>query len=151
MADWTQFWVTALTVVGSVGATIVGAWYVFRGKKVDQVTETTKVEASATDAFLQGQRAFQEYVDDVVEERVTAAVAGLRDQIAALERRLTTVQTESHEMNDAVRHQQTQAWLWDLRGREGPLPMMPEPILRRLGLGHIVSGDWPTQPLNPKT
>lgn len=132
-------WVgTVIASLCSAAAGIGGAWLLFRGKKVDQATEETKVEASATDAFLQGQRAFQEYVDDVVDERVAAAVAGLKQQIAALEERLTKVQSESHEMNDAVRHQQTQAWLWDLRGREGPLPMLPEPILRRLGLIHLI-------------
>lgn len=129
---------TGITALCSLIAGVVGAWLLFRGKKVDAGTEKKKVEASATDAFLQGQRAFQEYVDDVVDERVTAAVAGLQQQIANLEERLTTVQNESHEMNDAVRHQQTQAWLWDLRGRQGPLPMLPEPILRRLGLLHLI-------------
>lgn len=129
---------TIIASLFSAAATFGGAWLLFRGKKVDQSTEETKVEASATDAFLQGQRAFQEYVDDVVDERVAVAVKGLKEQLAALEERLTTVQSESHEMNDAVRHQQTQAWLWDLRGREGPLPMMPEPILRRLGLVHLI-------------
>lgn len=132
-------WVgTVVAALCAAAATFGGSWLLFRGKKVDATTEKTKVEASATDAFLQGQRAFQEYVDDVVDERVAAAVEGLREQIAALEERLTKVQSESHEMNDAVRHQQTQAWLWDLRGREGPLPMMPEPILRRLGLIHLI-------------
>lgn len=129
------------TIIASLCSLLAGgygAWLLFRGKKVEAHTEEAKVEASATDAFLQGQRAFQEYVDDVVDERVAAAVEGLKEQIAALEQRLTRVQTESHEMNDAVRHQQTQAWLWDLRGREGPLPMMPEPILRRLGLIHLI-------------
>lgn len=130
---------TVITALCSLLAGLGGAWLLFRGKKVDAHTEETKVSASATDAFLQGQRAFQEYVDDVVDERVAAAVEGLKEQIAALEQRLTTVQTESHEMNDAVRHQQTQAWLWDLRGRQGPLPMMPEPILHRLGLIHLIS------------
>lgn len=129
---------TGIASLCSLIAGVVGAWLLFRTKKVEAHTEETKVEASATDAFLQGQRAFQEYVDDVVDERVAAAVEGLKEQIAALEERLTKVQTESHEMNDAVRHQQTQAWLWDLRGREGPLPMMPEPILRRLGLIHLI-------------
>lgn len=130
---------TVIASLFSAAATFGGAWLLFRGKKVDQSTEETKVEASATDAFLQGQRAFQEYVDDVVDERVAVAVEGLKEQIAALEERLTKVQSESHEMNDAVRHQQTQAWLWDLRGRQGPLPMMPEPILRRLGLIHLIN------------
>lgn len=129
---------TGIASLCSLIAGVVGAWLLFRTKKVEAHTEETRVEASATDAFLQGQRAFQEYVDDVVDERVAAAVEGLKEQIAALEERLTKVQTESHEMNDAVRHQQTQAWLWDLRGREGPLPMMPEPILRRLGLIHLI-------------
>lgn len=134
---------TVIASLCSLLAGLGGAWLLFRGKKVEtsavQATEEAKVEASATDAFLQGQRAFQEYVDDVVDERVAAAVKGLKDQIAALEKRLTAVQSESHEMNDAVRHQQTQAWLWDLRGRQGPLPMLPEPILQRLGLIHLIS------------
>lgn len=131
-------WGAVFTVLGSIVATGIGSWFLFRGKKVDQSTEVKKSEATATAAFLQGQREFQQYVDDVVDERVALAVKGLQDQVTKLEERLTTVQAESHEMNDAVRHQQTQAWLWNLQGREGPLPMMPEPILRRLGLIHLI-------------
>lgn len=130
---------TVIASLCSAAAGIGGAWLLFRGKKAELVTEETRLEASATDAFLKGQLAFQEYVDGVVDERVAAAVAGLQSQLAALEARLTTVQAESHEMNDAIRHRETQLWLWNIRARSGPMPELPEPILRRLGLIHLIT------------
>ena len=66
-------------------------------------------------------------------------------QVAPLRVELKQVKDESHEMNDAVRAHATQLWLFDQRGRTGLLPMLPSPILHKLGLGHIAEG-WNTDP-----
>lgn len=69
-------------------------------------------------------------------------------QVAPIRAELKTVKEESHEMHGAVRARETQLWLWDQRGRQGGLPMLPTPILERLNLGHLVE-DWPTEPIHP--
>jgi hypothetical protein len=74
------------------------------------------------------------YINDRVEAEVERKVAPIRKE-------LETVKAESHEMNDAVRSNVTQQWLWDQRGRLGPLPTLPAPILERLGLGYFVARD----------
>jgi hypothetical protein len=58
-------------------------------------------------------------------------------QVAPIRAEMQTLKRESHEMNDAVRARETQLWLWDQRGRAGDLPMLPAPILERLGLAHL--------------
>lgn len=71
-------------------------------------------------------------------------------QVAPIREQLEKVKTESHDMHDAVRSHFTQLWLWDQKGRLGPLPMLPIHILHRLGLGHLL--DEPpedTEPINP--
>jgi len=75
------------------------------------------------------------YIDD----RVEAKVGPIRVELA-------TVKAESHEMHAAVRARETQLWLWDQRGRPGQLPMLPDPILHRLGLGYMADDDWHTEP-----
>lgn len=145
-------WLTPiLSGLGASAATIVGAYFVFRGKRVEQEVAEAEVEATAADAFLKGQTAFQAYVDGVVEKGVTAAVADLKQQLADMERTVGTMRTESHEMNDAIRSRETQLWLWNIRNRPGPMPELPEPILNRLGIRHLSSlGDIEdTQPTNP--
>jgi hypothetical protein len=140
---------TVIASVCSLAAGLGGAWLLFRGKKVDAETEESKTEASATDAFLKGQQAFQTYVDGIVQARVTAAVADLQRELDEVRTDLATLSRESHEMNDAIRARETQLWLWNIRNRPGPMPSLPEPILRRLGLSHLMSlGDLEdTQPL----
>ncbi|MBT2484846.1 MULTISPECIES: hypothetical protein [unclassified Microbacterium] len=129
---------TALTVLGSISVGLGGAWLLFRGKKVEAETEETKTESAATTAFLNGQVEFQEFVEGVVQQRVTAAVADLQTQVTDLAAKLAVVQQESHEMNDAIRSRETRLWLWNnIEKRLGPMPELPLPILRRLGIGHL--------------
>lgn len=66
-------------------------------------------------------------------------------QVAPIRAELALVKQESTEFHAAVRTRETQLWLWDQRGRQGALPMLPGPILERLSLGHLVD-DWPTEP-----
>ena len=134
-------WGTAITGLGSVAVALIGGYFLFRGKRVEQETEETKAEAAASTAFLQGQTAFQEYVDGVVERRVSAAIAGMQQQMSDLKTDMSQMRRESHEMNDAIRSRETQLWLWNVRSRIGPMPELPEPILERLGLAYLSNLD----------
>jgi phage shock protein A len=128
---------TIATALGSLVAGVFGAYFLFRGKRVEQETEETKTEAAATTAFLSGQVEFQEFVERVVAQRVTDAVAHLQAQLTEFAEKLSVVQRESHEMNDAIRSRETRLWLWNLEKRKGPMPELPAPILERLGIGHL--------------
>lgn len=129
---------TALTVVGSIGATIFAGWLVLKGKRVEKATKEVETEAAATTAFLSGQAEFQEYVEGVVQQRVTVATAGLQDQLTDLAAKFAVLQQESHEMNDVIRSRETRLWIWNnVEKRDGPMPELPHPILKRLGIGHL--------------
>lgn len=130
-------WGALLTTIGVGVSAFIGAWFVFRGKKVDKQIKEVEVEASAEVAFLNGQVTFQKYVDETVERQVKAATAEVQRRLTEVELRLESVQQESHEMNDAVRSRETQLWLWNIRGRAGEMPGLPEPILVRLGIIHL--------------
>lgn len=130
-------WASVITGLGGSAVAFAAAWWMFRGKKVEQQTEESKIEATATNAFLDGQKAFQEYVNGVVAERVKAAVSDLQQQVTDLEAAMTAMRLESHEMNDAIRARETQLWLWNIRNRPGPMPELPTPILTKLGIGHL--------------
>lgn len=130
-------WGPILAAACAAGATLAGSYFLFRGKKVDKQTKEIEVEASAEDAFLKGQVAFQKYVDDVVGREVSAAVADLQKRLSDMEVRLTAVSQESHEMNNAVRSRETELWLWNIHGRAGEIPELPMPILTRLGISHL--------------
>ncbi|WP_413354012.1 hypothetical protein [Microbacterium sp. 1P06AB] len=142
-------WDTIITAAGALLAGVLGSYFLFRGKRVEQEIAEGEVEASAADAFLKGQASFQQYVDGVVDQRVNAAVAELREQLEEMKRTLQGVRDESHEMNVAIRARETQLWLWNLRNRPGPMPELPEPILGRLGIGHLRADvlDEDTEPL----
>jgi len=139
--DWGTIWTTA----GSIVATFIGAYFLFRNKKVDKQIKDAEVGATAEDAFLKGQVAFQKYVDDVVSREVSAAVADFQIRLTDMEVRLTAVQLESHEMNDAVRSRETELWLWNIHGRAGEIPELPMPILSRLGISHLAGRPPKTQ------
>lgn len=134
-----ELWGPILTLVGGLTVGFGGAWYAFRGKKVEAAVEEVKVEASATSAFLDGQQAFQTYVNGVVAEETRLAVADLQKQVTQLSADLEKVRLESREMNKAIRSRETQLWLWNIRNRPGPMPELPMPILEKLGIDHLTS------------
>lgn len=107
-----------------------------KGRKKDRV----EVDAVERTTALAEKAALAERFDDASElaryinERVEAEV---ERKVAPIRAELETVKGESHEMNVAVRARETQLWLWDQRGRPGVLPMLPAPILERLGLAHL--------------
>lgn len=150
---------SVLSAVGGAVATMFGAWLLFRGRKVDQSiaetgaeVETKKVETNAASEFLKGQQAFQSYVDGLLDKRVDEAVAELKQKVETLESEMSTMRTESKELHAAVRSRETQLWLWNIRGRIGPMPEFPAPILEKLHITHLTGlGDIEdTQPVRPR-
>lgn len=99
--------------------------------------DAQNVEEGTISGRFKDADALMRYIDERVDERTKELAAELADVKA----KLKTVGKESHEMHDAVRARETQLWLWDHRGRLGNLPTLPEPILARLGLGHLANFD----------
>lgn len=133
-----------------LGGTVFGTVLTFLGallkNRSDQRTALASTNAGAESAR---QSAIAERFDDASElakyirEQIEQEV---ERQVAPIRAELDRVKSESHEMHDAVRARETQLWLWDQRGRPGQLPMLPDPILHRLGLGYMSDDDWHTEP-----
>lgn len=115
-------WIVTLILGVLGGGGIAGVVTAWATRKKDKSAE---IAARLDDASELAQ-----YIRAEIEK----AVAPLRGQIEALEK-------AQHELHDAVRTRETQLWLWDLRGRAGVMPMLPAPILRRLGLGHLIPAE----------
>ncbi|WP_295014224.1 hypothetical protein [uncultured Microbacterium sp.] len=91
-------------------------------------TQTDAIAARFNDASD-----LSKYIREQIEAEVERQVAPIRTQLESVKR-------ESHEMHDAVRARETQLWFWDQRGRQGELPLLPTPILERLGLQFLITG-----------
>ncbi len=121
-------------------AVVLSAYFGLRGKR----GETEVAEANAQQAALNARFDDASQIAKYIDERVEQKVKPIRDELA-------TVKAESSEMHHAVRARETQLWLWDLRGRAGALPMLPAPILERLGLGHLLGLPFEdTEPITPR-
>lgn len=120
-----------IAVISGLVAVILAAlgWLRFRGK--DKVETEAQRQAGLSERFDDASQLAQ-----YIREEVERQVAPIREQLA-------TLKAESHEMHDAVRARETQLWLWNQRGRQGALPMLPKPILDRLGLIHLVATEAP--------
>ncbi|ERG63552.1 hypothetical protein L332_03680 [Agrococcus pavilionensis RW1] len=115
-------------VLGGGGlAALFSAWLVYKASK------RRNTDLALAERFDDASE-LARYINERVEAEVERKVAPFRAE-------LEKVKGESHEMNDAVRARETQLWLWDQRGRMGLLPMLPTPILERLGLGHLLPTD----------
>lgn len=120
-------------LIGGGGATaLIGSVLVFVATR--KRDNSTDISARWDDASELSQ-----YIRKEIEQEVERQVAPIRQK-------LERVESESHEMNVAVRARETQLWLWDQRGRPGSLPRLPDPILHRLGLGYLTDDDWSTEP-----
>lgn len=108
------------------------AWFGFRGKKREVVSQETIAQRTAIAERWDDASELAKYIREQIEQEVERQVAPIRAE-------LDRVKNESHEMHDAVRARETQLWLWDQRGRPGDLPMLPAPILTRLGLGYLAA------------
>lgn len=123
----------AAALIGLASAVILALIALWRFRRKDKA-DAQQVEEGTISGRFKDADALMRYIDERVDERT----ASLAAELAEVREKLTTVSAESHEMHDAVRARETQLWLWDQRGRSGALPMLPEPILRRLGLGHLI-------------
>jgi hypothetical protein len=124
---WLDF---LLPFIGLAGV-VVTAVLSFRGKRGETdvaaaAQATTEISTRFDDASE-----LSKYIREEIAREVERQVAPMREKVELMQR-------ESHEMNDAVRARETQLYLWNYRGRPGDLPMLPVPILHRLGLGHMV-------------
>lgn len=116
------------TLVGGLlgGGGLGGVFVAFVTRKKDKATDA--------DARWDDASTLATQIKDYVDAEVARAVKPLQDSITALE-------ADRSEMHAAVQTRETQLWLWNLRGRAGVMPMLPTPILNKLGLGHLVPGD----------
>ena len=105
--------------------------------------DASSVEEGTISARFKDADALMRYIDDRVDERTAALSA----ELDAVRDTLSTVKRESHEVHDAVRAHFYQLWLWDQKGRLGVIPMLPPPILQRLGITDPLED---TQPARPK-
>ncbi|WP_425836922.1 hypothetical protein [Microbacterium sp. PA5] len=128
------------SIIFSSAAIVIAAWLGLRGKRGETSVAETEAQQAALNARFDDASQIAKYIDERVEQKVKP----IRDELA-------TVKAESSEMHHAVRARETQLWLWDLRGRAGDLPMLPAPILERLGLGHLLGLPLEdTEPTTPK-
>lgn len=128
------------TTLGVLIASVVGSYFAFRGKRGETQVQAAQVNTESTAKFLDGQMEFQKYVDEAVRVRVEEATADMRIQLDQLTTTLSGVQKESHEMNDIIRSRETRLWAWNnMHDREGDIPQLPEAIMYRLGLGHLIN------------
>lgn len=130
------FFTTAAVLVGSV----VGSYYVFRGKRGETQVQATQVSAESTAKFLDGQMEFQKYVNEAVRTQVDEATAEMRLEIADLAQKLTDVKSEYHKQNEAYRNREMRLWMWNnVHDRQGPIPLLPDEVMHRLSLGHLIN------------
>lgn len=130
--EWKDI-LAALGIPGVLG-TLGGAYLVFRGKR----GENKNVEAQNHNSAIGDRWDDAVGLSSKMQEYITSEV---EKQVAPIRERLAVVEAESHEMNSAFRTYAVQNWLWDSRGRLGSMPMLPLPILHRLGIGHLTANE----------
>lgn len=119
--------IVAVTVGGTGLAGLFAAWLAFKGTKTRN-NDQSRRERDMT---------IGERVDDgiLLADRIREEV---ERQVKPIREKLQRLEDESQEMHNAIRARETQLWLWDQQGRAGGLPMLPAPILQRLGLQHFI-------------
>lgn len=128
------------TTLGVLIASVVGSYYVFRGKRGETQVQATQVQAESAAKFLDGQMEFQKYVDEAVRVRVDEATAELRTEVEGLAMKLAEVKSEYHHMNDVIRSRETELWVWNyMHDRKGDMPKLPDVVMHRLSLGHLIN------------
>lgn len=128
MEPWLAIGGPILALAGVIFAAVVG----WRGKRGELSVAVSAAQQVALAERFDDASQLAQYIREEVERQVTP----IREE-------MQRVKQESHEFHDAVRARETQLWLWDQRGRAGDLPMLPAPILERLGLGNLVVPNLP--------
>lgn len=128
------------TTLGLLIGSVVGSYFVFRGKRGETQVQARQITEESTSKFLDGQMEFQKYVDEAVRVRVEEATSEMRLEIADLAQKLTDVKSEYHRQNDIIRARETRLWMWDnIHDREGPMPLLPDETMHRLNIGHLIN------------
>ena len=131
-----------IALLSLVSAVLIALFAWIRFLRKDRA-DASSVEEGTISARFKDADALMRYIDDRVDERTAALSA----ELVAVRDALSTVKRESHEVHDAVRAHFYQLWLWDQKGRIGVIPMLPPPILQRLGITDPLED---TQPVRPK-
>ncbi|QDH48065.1 hypothetical protein SEA_DEJAVU_60 [Microbacterium Phage DejaVu] len=128
------------TTIGVLLGTVIGSYWVFRGKRGETQVQATQVTTESTAKFLDGQREFQKYVNEAVRSQVEEATSELRGEVAELAEKLSNVTKEYDRQSDIFRLRETRLWAWDnVHDRKGPIPALPDEILHKLSLGHLIN------------
>lgn len=128
-----------LTALGLLIGSVVGSYFVFRGKRGETQVQAAQVNTESASKFLDGQMEFQKYVDDVVRSQVAEATAELRGEVAELATQLASAKTEYDRQSNIIRMRETRLWAWDnIHERQGPMPTLPDEVMHHLGIGHLV-------------
>lgn len=115
-------------VVGGGGASgLLGAWLVHLNAKRREASQSQRERDTTVAERTDDAR---ELAKDIREEVAL--------QLKPVNDKLEKVTRESQEMNDAVRANATHQWYWEQSGRPGALPMLPPPVLEKLGLGQLL-------------
>jgi len=130
-----------VALIGLATAAGGGLWVWLRSRKKDNVEAEAQRQVALSERFEDANE-----LAKYIAEQIEKAVKPIRDELEKLKK-------EQDETHEALRAFFTQLWLWDIRGRLGPIPPLPTPLLKKLGLAHLV--DYPaktsTGPIERKT
>ena len=131
-----------IAVLSLVSAVLIALFAWIRFLRKDRA-DASSVEEGTISARFKDADALMRYIDDRVDERTAALSA----ELAAVRDALSTVKRESHEVYDSLRAFWWACWVWDQKGRPGPLPTLDPVTLERLGIKDPF-GD--TEPVRPR-
>lgn len=129
--------VALIGLVSAVLTALIAVWRFYRKDRAD----AEAVEEGTISGRFKDADTLMQYIDQRVDERTEVLTA----QMAGVSAKLASVEGQFSDLKEAVRAVTSQQWRWEHRGRPGPLPMLPPPILSLLGIEHL-SDDWPTEP-----
>lgn len=134
---------TLITTAFGILSGILATYFGFRTKKVEAESRVAEAEVAAegegASKFLDGQVAFQQYVDGIVSKKVEEATAEIREDFTKLAQEFSNLKSESQMIQAAVALRETRLFMWRLEGRKEPFPMLPENIMEKLGIAHLLN------------
>ncbi|MBC8726072.1 hypothetical protein F6X37_32410 [Paraburkholderia sp. 31.1] len=131
-----------IALLSLVSAALIALFAWIRFLRKDRA-DANSVEEGTISARFKDADALMRYIDDRVDERTAAMSA----ELDAVRDTLSTVKRESHEVYDSLRAFWWACWVWDQKGRPGPLPTLDPVTLERLGIKDPFED---TQPVRPK-
>ena len=127
--------IVAIITLTASGAAGIWAW--LRGRRKAQVELEATKQAAFAERFDDASE-FAQYVNAQIE----AAVAPLRKELEEFKK-------QHHRITDAFRVFFTRLWVWDQRGRIGPMPVADAGLLEELRLAHLL--ELPFEDTEPVT